>query len=118
MSLWEPHPWLGFPETSPGYLAMRGTWAVATGRLEVGTDACRVGGGDWSGEVGSVTGAYLVNLAWGGGMGGCQPVPEETLRLRTGRNCGRARKTMEPWGRGSVPEIKGRGSSGVQAPTP
>lgn len=38
MSLREPHPWLGFPETS-GYLATRGTWAVATGRLEVGTDA-------------------------------------------------------------------------------
>lgn len=40
MSLWEPHPLLGFPETS-GYLAVGSTWA-----LEVGADACGVGDGD------------------------------------------------------------------------
>lgn len=70
-----------------------------------------------------MTGAYLVNLAWGGGMGGCLPVPEETLRLRIGCNCGRsvgrARKTMEPWGRGSGSRDQGqRQFWGTGPPTP
>lgn len=32
MSSWEPQPLLGFPETSPHYFAMCGTWAVGPGR--------------------------------------------------------------------------------------
>ena len=45
MSPWEPHPLLGFPETSLRYFAVCGTWAVGTGRLEVGAGAYRVGAG-------------------------------------------------------------------------
>lgn len=39
----ERHPWLGFPETSPGSLAMCGTWAIAAGKPEAGQTPAGLG---------------------------------------------------------------------------
>lgn len=65
-----------------------------------------------SAEVGSVTWAEPVNLAWAVSLGDV-PATEEPLKLRVGcrghgrrlnvaiqwKECGQSQKTLEPWGR-------------------